>query len=205
MALTTSCCNMLVGVHFTNGFSITLTIRRKFRFALIHILIQWALANLAHGTTAVLRHVQTFVAILWLVSAAKRMFLRIWITKKKVISDYTIYQQTPAITSETSGQDVSAFLVPEDALLMHFAVNFAWFPTQVGKKRTILRDAWAVVNTFRVAASSSVKKLTMKNRYQIKLVPMYGGDKPWLNPFSCHRVDCFHVIFSRGNKVAWEA
>ena len=54
------------GPRFTNGFSIAIQIRWKFRFTLISILIQWSLQNFVHGTTAVLSwHVQTFVAIWW--------------------------------------------------------------------------------------------------------------------------------------------
>ena len=52
------------GARFTNGFSIAIHIRWKFRFTLTSILIQWSLQNFVHGTTAVLSwHVQTFVAI----------------------------------------------------------------------------------------------------------------------------------------------
>ena len=51
---------------FTNGFSIAIQIRWKFRCTLISILIQWSLRNFAHGTTAVLSwHVQNIVAIWW--------------------------------------------------------------------------------------------------------------------------------------------
>ena len=54
------------GSRFTNGFSIAIQIRWKFRFTLTSILIQWSLQNFAHGTTAVLSwHVQKFVAIWW--------------------------------------------------------------------------------------------------------------------------------------------
>ena len=54
------------GPRFTNGFSIAIQIRWKFRFTLISILIQWSLQNFVHGTTAVLSwHVQKFVAIWW--------------------------------------------------------------------------------------------------------------------------------------------
>ena len=52
--------------HFTNGFSIAIQIRWKFRFTLSSIIIRWSLQNFVHGTTAVLSwHVQKFVAI-WL-------------------------------------------------------------------------------------------------------------------------------------------
>ena len=52
------------GPRFTNGFSIAIQIRWKFRITLILILIQWSLQNFVHGTTAVLSwHVQKFVAI----------------------------------------------------------------------------------------------------------------------------------------------
>ena len=54
------------GPRYTNGFSIGIQIRWKFRFALTSILIQWSLQNFVHGTTAVLSwHVQKFVAIWW--------------------------------------------------------------------------------------------------------------------------------------------
>ena len=54
------------GPRFTNGFSIAIQIRWKFRFTLISILIQWSLQNFVHGTTAMLSwHVQKFVAIWW--------------------------------------------------------------------------------------------------------------------------------------------
>ena len=54
------------GPRFTNGFSIAIQIRWKFRFTLTSILIQWLLQNFVHGTTAVLSwHVQNFVAIWW--------------------------------------------------------------------------------------------------------------------------------------------
>ena len=54
------------GPCFTNGFSIAIQIRWKFRFTLISILIQWSLQNVVHGTTVVLSwHVQNFVAIWW--------------------------------------------------------------------------------------------------------------------------------------------
>ena len=47
------------GPHSTNGFSIAIQIRWKFRFTLISIQIQWLLQNFVHGTTAVLSlHVQ---------------------------------------------------------------------------------------------------------------------------------------------------
>ena len=42
------------GSRFTNGFSIAIQIRWKFRFTITSILIQWLLQNFAHGTTAVL-------------------------------------------------------------------------------------------------------------------------------------------------------
>ena len=52
--------------RFTNGFSIAIQIRWKFRFTLISILIQWSLQHFVHGTTAVLSwHVQKSVAICW--------------------------------------------------------------------------------------------------------------------------------------------
>ena len=52
--------------RFTNGFSIAIQIRWKFRFTLTSILIQWSLQNFVHGTTAVLSwHRQKFVAIWW--------------------------------------------------------------------------------------------------------------------------------------------
>ena len=52
------------GPRFTNGFSIAIQIRWKFRFTLISILIQWSLQNFVHGTTAVPSgHVQKSVAI----------------------------------------------------------------------------------------------------------------------------------------------
>ena len=52
--------------RFTNGFSIAIQIRWKFRFTLIAILIQWSLQNFVHGTTAELSwHVQTFFAFWW--------------------------------------------------------------------------------------------------------------------------------------------
>ena len=52
--------------RFTNGFSIAIQIRWKFRFTLTSIMIQWSLQNFVHGTTAVLSwHVQKFVAIRW--------------------------------------------------------------------------------------------------------------------------------------------
>ena len=54
------------GPRFTNGFSIAIQIRWKFRFILTSIPIQWSLQNFVHGTTAVLSwHVQKFVAIRW--------------------------------------------------------------------------------------------------------------------------------------------
>ena len=54
------------GPRFTNGFSIAIQIRWKFRITLISILIQLSLQNFVHGTTAVLSwHVQKFVAIWW--------------------------------------------------------------------------------------------------------------------------------------------
>ena len=54
------------GPRFTNGFSIAIQIRWKFRFALTSILIKWSLPNFLHGTTAVLSwHVQKFAAIWW--------------------------------------------------------------------------------------------------------------------------------------------
>ena len=59
-------CVVKSGPRFTNGFSIAIQIRWKFRFTLISILIQWSLQNFVHGTTAVLSwHVQKFVAIWW--------------------------------------------------------------------------------------------------------------------------------------------
>ena len=61
--LSTSCDS---GARFTNGFSITIQIRWKFRVTLSSILIQWSLQNFVHGTTAVLSwHVQKFLAIWW--------------------------------------------------------------------------------------------------------------------------------------------
>ena len=58
--------NCGTGPRFTNGFSIAIQIRWKFRFALISIVIQWWQQNFVHGTTAVLSwHVQRFVAIWW--------------------------------------------------------------------------------------------------------------------------------------------
>ena len=52
------------GAHFTNNFSITIQMWWKFHFALIQVLIQWSLQNLAHGTTAGLSwHVPNFVAM----------------------------------------------------------------------------------------------------------------------------------------------
>ena len=52
------------GPRLTNGFSIAIQIRWKFRYTLISILIQWSLQYFVHGTTAVLSwHVQKFVAI----------------------------------------------------------------------------------------------------------------------------------------------
>ena len=52
------------GAHFTNNFSITIQMWWKLNFALIQVLIQWSLQNLAHGTTAGLScHVPNFVAI----------------------------------------------------------------------------------------------------------------------------------------------
>ena len=54
------------GPRFTNGFSIAIQTRWKFRSTLTSILIQWSLQNFVHGTTAVLSwHVQIFVAIWW--------------------------------------------------------------------------------------------------------------------------------------------
>ena len=54
------------GPRFTNGFSIEIQIRWKFRFTLISIQIEWSLQNFVHGTTAVLSwHVQKFVVIWW--------------------------------------------------------------------------------------------------------------------------------------------
>ena len=54
------------GARFTNGFSIAIQIRWKFRFTPTSIMIQWSLQNFVHGTTAVLSwHVQKFVAIRW--------------------------------------------------------------------------------------------------------------------------------------------
>ena len=54
------------GPRFTNGFSIAIQIRWKFRFTLTSTLILWSLQNFVHGTTAVLSwHVQKFVAIWW--------------------------------------------------------------------------------------------------------------------------------------------
>ena len=38
--------------HFTNGFSMQIQIRWKFRFTLTSILLQWSLQNLVHVTTA---------------------------------------------------------------------------------------------------------------------------------------------------------
>ena len=56
----------LSGPRFTNGFSIAIQIRWKFRFPLISILIQWSLQNFVNDTTAVLSwHVQKFLAIWW--------------------------------------------------------------------------------------------------------------------------------------------
>ena len=67
-----ACCDEITGIElwagprFTNGFSIAIQIRWKFRFTLISILMQWSLQNFVHGTTAVLSwHVQEFVAIWW--------------------------------------------------------------------------------------------------------------------------------------------
>ena len=52
--------------RFTNGFSIAIQIRWKFRFTLTSTLIPWSLQNFVHGTTAVLSwHVQKVVAIWW--------------------------------------------------------------------------------------------------------------------------------------------
>ena len=52
------------GARFTNGFSIAIQIRWKFRFTITSILLQWSLQNFVHGTTAVLSwHVQKIVAI----------------------------------------------------------------------------------------------------------------------------------------------
>ena len=63
MNVSMRCCS---GPRFTNGFSIAIQIRWKFRFTLISILIKWSLQNFVHGTTAVLSwHVQKFVAIWW--------------------------------------------------------------------------------------------------------------------------------------------
>ena len=57
---------MWSGPRFTNGFSIAIQIRWKFRLTLNSILIQWSLQNCVHGTTAVLSwHVQKFVVICW--------------------------------------------------------------------------------------------------------------------------------------------
>ena len=48
----------------TNDVSFVIQIRWKFRFSLIHILLDWSLQNFAHDTTAVLSwHVQNCVAI----------------------------------------------------------------------------------------------------------------------------------------------
>ena len=61
-----ACCQMLTGPRFTNGFSIAIQIRWKFRFTLTSTLIPWSLQNFVHGTTAVLSwHVQKIVAIWW--------------------------------------------------------------------------------------------------------------------------------------------
>ena len=54
------------GPRFTNGFSIAIQIRWKFRFTLTSTPLPWSLQNFVHGTTAVLSwHVQKFVAIWW--------------------------------------------------------------------------------------------------------------------------------------------
>ena len=51
--------NIIPGPRFTNGFSIAIQIRWKFRFTLISILIHWSLQNFVQGTTAELSwHVQ---------------------------------------------------------------------------------------------------------------------------------------------------
>ena len=53
------------GARFTNGFSIAIRNRWRFRVTPNSILIQWLIQNCVHGTTAVLSwHVQKFVAIL---------------------------------------------------------------------------------------------------------------------------------------------
>ena len=49
------------GPRFTNGFSIAIRIRWKFRFILTSILATWSLQNFVHGTTALLSwHVQNW-------------------------------------------------------------------------------------------------------------------------------------------------
>ena len=54
------------GARFTNGISIAIQIRWKFRFTPTSILIQWSLQNFVHGTTAELSwHVQKFLALWW--------------------------------------------------------------------------------------------------------------------------------------------
>ena len=76
------------GARFTNGFSIAIQIRWRFRFALTSILIQLSLQNCVHGTTAVLSwHVQKVVAILWTSNGimARISFHRIWIAGKKTL------------------------------------------------------------------------------------------------------------------------
>ena len=51
--------------HFTNNFSITIQIRRKFRLAVIHLLVILSQQNFVNATTAQLPcHVQNFVAII---------------------------------------------------------------------------------------------------------------------------------------------
>ena len=56
------------GTHFTNDFSITIQIRRKFHLALIQLLMIISRQNLAHATTAQLScHVPNIVAITFLV------------------------------------------------------------------------------------------------------------------------------------------
>ena len=64
------------GADFTNNFSITIQMWWKFHFALIQILINRSLQNLAHGTTAEL-------SSNWI--RAKWNFHRIWIVMEKCL------------------------------------------------------------------------------------------------------------------------